>query len=232
VLRHPKLLALAAGAVSATGFEPLGLWPVTLACFALLIEILWRAPNWRGAFARSWLFALGHFVIGLNWIAHAFTYQEAMPHWFGYGAVVALSLYLAVYPGLGAVIARLLFPRPEGERIGFVCAVAAAWIATEWLRATMFTGFAWNPLGVALLDTPWAASARLIGTYGLSGLAVLAAGSLWLLSHRQWRGGGAIGMILRPARAVRWRSDYERAHDPHRSAERQPGRETHAWRAD
>jgi apolipoprotein N-acyltransferase len=32
-----------------------------------------------------------------------------------------------------------------------VPAFAGLWIVTEWLRSWLFTGFAWNPLGVALL---------------------------------------------------------------------------------
>jgi apolipoprotein N-acyltransferase len=220
VLRFPKLLALGAGALSATGFAPLGLWPVTLACLALLMHLLWDAPNWRSAFVRGWLFGLGHFTLGLNWIAHAFTYQDTMPHWFGYGAVVALSLYLAVYPALGGLLAYLpsrssraksrdALGSSEAERevrastalgtdgsVAFLLLFAATWIATEWLRATMFTGFAWNPLGVALVDTPLAAASKAIGTYGLSGLFVLGAGALWLLVRKHWLAGGLIAGAL------------------------------------
>jgi apolipoprotein N-acyltransferase len=211
VLRYPKLIALAAGALSATGFAPLGAWPVTIACFALLLELIGRAPNWRGAFLRSWLFGVGHFTVGLNWIAHAFTYQETMPHWLGYAAVVALSLYLAVYPAVAGALAHRFNRHPGGGRgpeggldsglrrndgMGLVLSFAALWIATEYLRATLFTGFAWNPLGVALIDTPLAASAKAIGTYGLSGLAMLLAGAVWLLARRRWLAGGAIAGAL------------------------------------
>ena len=42
--RFPKLTALLAGFVAATGFEPLKLWPVTLACFALLLWLIETAP--------------------------------------------------------------------------------------------------------------------------------------------------------------------------------------------
>ena len=211
MFRYPKLLSLAAGALSATGFAPLELWPVTLACFALLIELLWRAGDWRQVFLHGWLFAVGHFTVGLNWIAHAFTYQDTMPHWFGYGAVVALSLYLAVFPAVGGALARALSRSSRAKsmgacddagmrppttlgtsELGFVLFFAAAWIATEWLRATLFTGFAWNPLGVTLVGTPLEAASKAVGTYGLSGLAVLAAGALWLVSRRRWLAGGAI----------------------------------------
>jgi apolipoprotein N-acyltransferase len=67
----------------------------------------------------------------------------------------------------------------------FVLIFAASWLITEWLRATMFTGFAWNPIGVTLLSTRLAYLSTMIGTYGLSAIALLLAGGLLLLLHRQ-----------------------------------------------
>ncbi len=177
--RYPKSLSLALGLASATGFAPLGLWPVTLAAVALLMVMIRDAPSARAAFARGWLFGLGQFALGLNWIAHAFDFQNAMPHWLGYVAVVALSLYLAVYPGAAAWLAWRI--AGSGGRGRLAIAFAAAWIATEYLRATLFTGFAWNPLGVIAVGTPAAVYSTWIGTYGLSGLFVLVAGLLWWL---------------------------------------------------
>ena len=60
----------------------------------------------------------------------------------------------------------------------------------------MFTGFAWNPVGVTLADTPWLNVSTFIGTYGLSLLVVLAGGALWLLSRRQWKGGVITAALL------------------------------------
>ncbi len=100
--RRPGLVALLAGTASATGFAPLGLWPVTIACFALLLYLLSRRSRLRGAFGTGWLFGLGHFTLGLNWIATAFTFQAAMPAWIGWMAVPLLSLYLALFPALAA----------------------------------------------------------------------------------------------------------------------------------
>ena len=96
----PKATALLLGLASATGFAPLGLWPLTLIALALLILQLAEAATQRRAFALGWAFGVGHFALGLNWIATAFTYQAAMPAWLGWIAVLLLSLYLAVYPAL------------------------------------------------------------------------------------------------------------------------------------
>lgn len=194
LLRRPKLAALLAGFVSATGFAPLNLWPVTLLCVAALILLTGQALDRRAAALRGWLFGVGHFTLGLNWIAHAFTFQDAMPHWFGYAAVVLLSLYLAVYPAsatLGAWwfekwLDRRL-PGRAASRATFILLLAAFWLATEYLRATLFTGFAWNPLGVIWLPTGVATAATIIGTYGLGALAILGAGALVLLLDRQFR---------------------------------------------
>lgn len=101
----PKATALTLGLASTTGFAPLGLWPVTLTALAFLILQISEASAQRRAFALGWAFGVGHFALGLNWIATAFTYQAAMPAWLGWIAVLLLSLYLAVYPGLATWVA-------------------------------------------------------------------------------------------------------------------------------
>ena len=188
-------LAFAAGLAGALGFQPVGLWPLTLLSFAALLWLVERAPGLRSALARGWCFGFGQFVLGLNWIATAFTYQAAMPAWLGWVAVVLLSLYLAVYP---AAAAGLAYRWGRRNRLVLVLVFAAAWIVTEWLRATLFTGFAWNPVGVALVDTGLAWPARWIGTYGLSGLVVLLGGALLLAlgsDQRRAAAGTALAVI-------------------------------------
>ena len=186
-LRHPLPLALIAGSVAALGFTPLGLWPLALAALALLLLLAERARTRKAAFLTGWCFGLAHFTVGLNWIAHAFTYQDAMPHWFGYGAVVALSLYLAVWPGL-AVLA-LHIARARCPQLPAAPMFAGLWVIAEYGRATAFTGFAWDPLGLIWLGTGVDQAARWIGTYGLSALAILAAAALLALGQRRWRDG-------------------------------------------
>jgi hypothetical protein len=144
--QHPRLAALVLGAVAATGFAPFGLWPLTLLCLAGLIALLACTANgWRAALL-GYAFGVGHFTVGLNWIAHAFTYQDAMPHWFGFGAVFLLSLYLAVFPAMATGLAVWLSGRREDARI--LC-LAGTWAVSEYLRATLFTGFAWRREGRA-----------------------------------------------------------------------------------
>lgn len=174
------LAAPLTGALAACGFEPLHLWPLTLLGVAALLALLSAAQTRKAAFLTGWLWTAGHFSVGNGWIATAFTYQANMPAWLGWIAVVGLALYLAVYPALATLAAWHWRERAPG----LVLALAGSWIVTEWLRGWVFTGFAWNPLGIALLG-PFegqglAMLARWVGTYGLSGIAVLLAGCLWL----------------------------------------------------
>lgn len=181
------LTLFGAGCASALGFAPLEAWPLTLAALIWLLHRCWRASSARAASAGAFVFASGHFIIGLNWIATAFTYQENMPAWLGWVAVILLSVYLSVFVAITAALARACAHRAP---LGFVLWFAASWILTEWLRATLLTGFAWNPLAVIWVALPGlAASAAVIGTYGLSGLTVLLAGLAWLALRANWRVG-------------------------------------------
>ncbi|WP_144037165.1 apolipoprotein N-acyltransferase [Sphingomonas sp. TZW2008] len=181
---HRSLWAsLLLGAAAACGFAPLQWWPLTLAAVAAWIALVHRAPTMKAALWRGWVFGVGHFTINNNWFQHAFDFQDKMPPVLGYAAPLALALYLAVYPALAAGAAWRVRRRDVDG--GFVLAFAAAWIVAEWLRSVMFTGYAWDPLGVVWVPVqPVAAIAAWIGTYALSGLTVLLAGSILLVPRR------------------------------------------------
>jgi len=189
VFWRPWLAALLLGVVAATGFQPLGLWPLALLAIGAFMLLIARASGWRHAAGLGWLFGFGHFTFADTWIATAFTYQAAMPPALGWAAVPLLSLYLAVYPALAAGGAKLA--AGGRERLSLCLAFAGCWTIAEWLRGWVFTGFPWNPFGIVLLgpfDRPGlAALAPWLGTYAFSGLAVLIGGGVVLaLSERRW----------------------------------------------
>jgi hypothetical protein len=242
-VRSPALLSLLLGALAALGFAPLELWPLTLVGLAGWLLLVHAAPTWRAALWRGWLFGLGHFTINNNWFQHAFDFQDVMPPVLGYVAAVALALYLAVYPALAALLAwRARSERPDAS---FALVAGAAWIATEWLRAVMFTGYAWDPLAVIWVPVqPVAALSAWVGTYALSGITVAAVALLVTLPLRPWP---IVAMLLAldgllVAQGFSYRSPRtdrpRRSAGPCRSAQCRPGsarrdrRRTDSARAD
>jgi apolipoprotein N-acyltransferase len=186
---------LVMGAVSALGFEPLGWWPLTLVSFAWLLHRVARAAGPWSAFRAGWLFGAGHFIVGLNWIATAFTFQSNMPASVGLVAVLLLSMYLAVFPAIAAAIARHAC-KWRNVKIAYVFFFASLWMVCEGIRGTLFTGFAWNPLGTVWLGIPPVARmASWVGVYGLSGILIVAAGAVWLAFEEQRRAGLVIALV-------------------------------------
>lgn len=180
VQRRPALAAIGLGLVAACAYPPLHLWPLGLAALAGFVWLIRSATSWRAAAARGWLFGWAHLTLANNWIATAFTHQAKMPEVLGWAAVPLLCVYLAVYPMLAALAAHLLARKQPPWAFGLI--LAGAWIVTEWLRGWVFTGYPWPPLGLMLLgtwDTPGAARLLpLLGTYALSGVAVILAALL------------------------------------------------------
>ncbi|MBU6269462.1 MAG: apolipoprotein N-acyltransferase [Sphingomonadales bacterium] len=164
-----------------------------------LIALVAAAPGWRSAGWIGWTWGVGHFTVGNNWIATAFTYQAKMPPWLGGLAVFGLSLYLALFPALSTIAARLPARRSGA---GFVFGFAGCWIIGEWLRGWVCTGFPWNPFGAVALgpfDRPGlAAVAPWLGTYALSGLMVLLAGGWWLAFSRRRADGQTLALAALP----------------------------------
>ena len=196
---YPRISALALGFLAATGFQPLGLWPVALVAMGAFAALLSEAPDPKRAALLGWLFGVAHFTFGNNWIATAFTYQAEMPAVLGWVAVPLLSLYLAIYPALAALGARAL--AGKGRAWALALALAGCWTLSEMLRARVFTGYAWNPFAMVLLgpfDRPGlAALSPLMGTYALSGLAVfLSAAFAALLRERRLLVAGLLAVLV------------------------------------
>ncbi|OYW46043.1 MAG: apolipoprotein N-acyltransferase [Sphingomonadales bacterium 12-68-11] len=211
VADRPRISALALGLLSATGFAPLGLWPLALLAMAGFVALLAATPSAARAAWLGWLFGFSHFTLGNNWIATAFTHQAEMPQALGWFAVPLLSLYLAIYPALAALGGRAIARR--GLSWALVFAFAGCWTVSEMLRATVFSGYAWNPYAMVLLgpfDRPGlAALAPYLGTYALSGIAALLAGAAaLLLVERRWASFALVAALVTagmyaPARSSR-----------------------------
>ena len=168
------LIAALLGALGVLGHAPFHIWPafgVSVCGLLLLMDGAAARPKplWAG-FALTWSWAFGYFLAGMFWVGNAFLvdadkFALLMPF-----AVTALPAGLAVFWGLGGVLA-LKFWRKDASRI-LVFGVTLG--LAEFARGHLLTGLPWNL--PAYIWTPGGAisqTAALIGPYGLSVLTLI-----------------------------------------------------------
>jgi len=173
-----RILATGAGALSALAMPPFFAFPILWLTLPVLVWLIdgavaqarsGRVRRIGPAFAVGWWFGFGYFLAGLWWVGAAFLVKADEFGWLMPVAVLGLPAGLALFWGLGAAIAQLLWSE-DWRRI---FALAAGLGSAEWLRGHLLTGFPWNTIGYALTAGEiLMQSAGLVGIYGLSIAAV------------------------------------------------------------
>lgn len=189
-------IAVLAGAFAALMLPPFGLFPAGFVSFSVLVWLIDGAsgnPD-RGVILRrwpsfliGWSFGLGYFVASLWWTANALLVDADEFAWAVPLAAVGLPAYLAIYYGLAAALARMLWTD------GFlrIAALAASFGLAEWLRGIVFTGFPWNAVGQGMTPFPlMMQSLALVGGATMNILAVFVFAAPALLASSRGRGVG------------------------------------------
>ena len=200
----------------------------TLAILVALVPMLVvaRLSSPKRSALIFFLFGFLFWVLSLSWMPAIIKNNGPWPlvllGWFALAA--ACAGYMALF-GFGAA---WLWRRRERVRspalFAIVCLFAEAglWALIEYLRATLFTGFAWNFLGTAFAALPsFATPARFGGVYLVSALVVLLNGVFATLFLRVFA--PVLGIADRP-NAVQ-SSELEAEEEPARWGQRAlPGR--------
>ena len=178
--------AFVLGALLAAALPPVDMAPLVFVVFPLY---LWLDDGSAGPWASArlgYVFALGHFAIGMYWIAEALFVDIARFWWALPFAVLGLPAMLATYVAVCFYAAALARFQLRLSGVARICAFAVAWSVAEWLRGHLFTGLPWNLLGYVWAGGFPGALATLqgsawVGIYGLGFVTVLAASLLALL---------------------------------------------------
>ncbi len=188
-----------------------------------LLGSLWLGQvSKRKALLLGYLAGLAFFGVSLAWVRHSSRVINGAygDEWMGFGveamgwgAVVGLCIYLALYFAAWAVLAATVAkPRTavlqqgswvEASLESIRCALLAAcsWVLLEWMRSWMLTGFGWNSLGVALYrNKAMIQAADLVGVTGLSFTPVFLSGVAFCAVHR-------IVLQTRMGKRLRWHFD-------------------------
>lgn len=163
-------LAVAGGILAAMAFpNPFFIqinWHGGWLAFICLIPLLavrddTRVPYWLW----GWLYGLLYFGIATVWMAQMPAMGALAP-----GVWLLLTSYLALYPAVFLAGYRWLLRRG----VPAWSAAAPLWVALEFLRNYLFSGFPWVQLGYAHYQIPaLLAVAPVAGVWGLSLITVL-----------------------------------------------------------
>jgi apolipoprotein N-acyltransferase len=161
-------LSVLSGLMLTASFPPAGLWWMAWIALVPLLKTL-EDDTFSGAFKWGLAAGLAHYLSLIYWIVVVLGHYGGMGFAASTGAYLLLCLYLSLYPAFFAGIAARLT-----ESRWTLIATPAVWVALEYGRAHLITGFPWCLLGYSQYGRlPLIQVADLSGVYGISFLVVL-----------------------------------------------------------
>jgi apolipoprotein N-acyltransferase len=176
----PYLLLMLAGGLTTLAFAPFTLWWLPVLSVAMLVFLLQRAKDAKQAALLGFSFGVGWFGIGISWVHVSIDQFGGLPLLASLALMALLVAYLAVFPALASWCHYKLHA-PAFTPLLF----ASCWMAAEWLRGWLLTGFPWLSLGYSQTSAGLTHLAPLIGEFGISFVLTFSAAALAQLASRQ-----------------------------------------------
>ena len=181
------LPAIISGLLMTAAFPKIGL--STLAWVALVplcIALRERSP--KEAFRIGMVAGLAHYLTLLYWVVFTMRTYGYLPWWQCASLLVLLAAYLALYTGLFALAVVRLCQKP----FHLVLLAPVLWVALEYIRSFLLTGFTWGTVGYSQFNRLHIIQiSDIFGVYGISFLVVLFNAAVYVLllflAQKQWR---------------------------------------------
>ena len=162
-------LAACCGLILTGAFPKFGFhWLAWFALVPLLTAI--RGQGVKSSFQIGFVAGLVHFLTLVYWVAYTMRTYGYLPWPVCISILVLLSAILALYVALFSAAVATLNPKPA---IG-IMVIPLIWVAAEYLRGLLFTGFPWELLGHSQYRNLHIIQiSDIFGVYGVSALIAL-----------------------------------------------------------
>ena len=176
--RAAAVASTVAGVACALAFAPYDLPELAPVALVALFH-LWGKATPRQAFQHGYLFGIGLFGTGVNWLHISIDLFGGLGLLAASGVTFLLIAYLALFPALTGYLARKL--ATSSPAVDQLLVWPALWVLSEWVRTWLFTGFPWLHLGYSQIDSLFGGLAPVLGVFGISWTVALTAGAGLLL---------------------------------------------------
>src|SRR5258708_10026771 len=166
--------------LAAAALSPVDMTPLLVIAFSGLVWLMDGCIGRRDAVLGGWTLGFGFVLAGLSWISAALLVDIAQFWWLVPLALLGVPAGFAIFTALAVLAAHEATRRFGLLGSARILVLAVAWVAAEWLRGHILTGFPWNLIGYAWAGAFPGALAVLQLTavtrlYGLSLITLLAA---------------------------------------------------------
>ena len=186
----PLLAAGLSGLLTPLAFAPYRQFWLMPLLLAGLIWLTWHyASTVRQAFRLGYIWGFFAYLAQFYWIFHSLHDVGGMPSWMAVPVTMLFPAYLALYPALAMALTRQL---GRQRPMVWLIALPTSWTLSEWLRATLFSGFPWGNVGYSQIpESPLSPLAPIVGIYGIAWVVCLTAAALalvWVLTKKAKNG--------------------------------------------
>jgi apolipoprotein N-acyltransferase len=173
-----------------------------------LVPLFWALNGMSAAagFRLGFITGLVHFLSLLYWVVPVMLTYGYLPLYLSVSILFLFSAVLAVFIALSATLINRFAAGPQK----LLLMAPITWIATEYLRSFIFSGFPWQLLGYSQFSRlKMIQISDIFGVYGLSTIIVLTNSVILLtllyLMKRRWQGseislrlvvGSIIGVVV------------------------------------
>ncbi|UNU73946.1 apolipoprotein N-acyltransferase [Moraxella nasovis] len=183
ILRIPTgaalIIALCAGMIFSLSLAPYYIWGIAILSPLVLYVLLSGDISTKRAFWTGQFYGFGVWMVGAFWLYTSIHLYGGIPSWLAVVMVAIVAIVMGLFHGVMSwAFVRFLGRQP--------LAFASLWVAQEWLKTWLFTGFPWLFVGYAFTEQVWINQlAPVLGVLGVSFVVVLLSASLVELFRRK-----------------------------------------------